>query len=82
MTQELSFEEAIQRLEQVVRELESGDLPLERGLELFQEGVALAAALHACCWIGPRRASSSCWSATAGSRPFPSSRNDVGGRRV
>ncbi len=41
MTQELSFEQAIQRLEQVVKELESGDLPLERGLELFQEGVAL-----------------------------------------
>ncbi|MEW8977580.1 MAG: exodeoxyribonuclease VII small subunit [Symbiobacterium sp.] len=41
MTENLSFEEAIRRLEQVVKELESGDLPLERGLELFQEGIAL-----------------------------------------
>lgn len=38
----LSFELALQRLEQVVRELENGDLSLETSLALFQEGVTLA----------------------------------------
>jgi len=38
----LSFEQALQRLEEVVRELEGGDLSLEQALALFQEGVALA----------------------------------------
>lgn len=37
-----SFEQSLQRLEQVVRELESGDLPLEQALALFQEGVMLS----------------------------------------
>lgn len=41
MMERLSFEEAVQRLEQVVRELETGDLPLEKALALFQEGVGL-----------------------------------------
>jgi len=40
--EKLSFEQALQRLEQVVRELESGDLSLDAALALFQEGVALA----------------------------------------
>jgi len=38
----LSFEEAIQRLEEVVRQLENGDLNLEMALALFQEGVMLS----------------------------------------
>jgi exodeoxyribonuclease VII small subunit len=38
----LSFEQALQRLEQVVRELESGDLSLESALTLFSEGVTLS----------------------------------------
>lgn len=37
----LSFEQALKRLEQVVRELETGDLPLDQALALFQEGVLL-----------------------------------------
>lgn len=37
----LSFEQALQRLEQVVRELESGELSLDAALGLFQEGVDL-----------------------------------------
>lgn len=40
--QKLTFEQALQRLEQVVRELENGDLALDRSLALFQEGVSLA----------------------------------------
>lgn len=37
-----SFESSLASLEQVVAQLESGDLPLERALELFEEGVGLA----------------------------------------
>jgi exodeoxyribonuclease VII small subunit len=37
-----SFEEATRRLSQIVAELESGDLPLDRSLALFEEGVRLA----------------------------------------
>lgn len=39
---EMTFEEAITRLESVVRELENGRLPLERALELFAEGIGLS----------------------------------------
>ncbi|HEX8071209.1 MAG TPA: exodeoxyribonuclease VII small subunit [Pyrinomonadaceae bacterium] len=37
-----SFEAALAALEQIVRELERGDLPLERSLELFEQGVRLS----------------------------------------
>jgi len=37
-----SFEAALDDLEKVVKELEAGDLPLERSLELFERGVNLA----------------------------------------
>jgi exodeoxyribonuclease VII small subunit len=40
--QEQSFESSLASLERIVGRLESGDLPLERALELFEEGVALA----------------------------------------
>lgn len=38
----LTFEEALARLEEVVRALEAGDRSLEESLALFQEGIALA----------------------------------------
>ena len=38
---ELKFEEAIADLEQVVEQLESGDLSLEDSLEAFEKGVGL-----------------------------------------
>lgn len=38
----LSFAKAMERLEEVVRRLESGDVSLEQSLALFQEGVALS----------------------------------------
>ena len=37
-----SFEASLEALEQIVRELESGDLPLERSLELFEDGIRLS----------------------------------------
>ena len=36
-----TFEANMQRLEQIVRALERGDVPLEESLKLFQEGTAL-----------------------------------------
>ena len=41
--QELSFEQSMQRLEQIVRQLEKGDAPLEDAMKLFTEGTSLAA---------------------------------------
>ena len=37
------FEDCIQRLENIVRELEQGEVPLERSLTLFEEGMQLSA---------------------------------------
>jgi len=39
----LSFEESMQRLEEIVRFLERGDVPLEESLALFEEGAGLIA---------------------------------------
>lgn len=36
-----TFEENMSRLEQIVRAMERGDVPLEESLKLFQEGTAL-----------------------------------------
>ncbi|MBM7855496.1 exodeoxyribonuclease VII small subunit [Desulfohalotomaculum tongense] len=39
---EMNFEDALFRLEEVVKKLEDGQLPLEQALELFAEGIELA----------------------------------------
>jgi len=39
-----SFESCLDQLEKVVKELETGDLQLERSLELFEKGMALSEA--------------------------------------
>ncbi len=39
---ELSFEQILGRLQDVVERLESGELPLERSLSVFEEGVRLS----------------------------------------
>lgn len=38
-----SFEASLEELERVVKDLEKGDLPLEKSLELFERGMALSA---------------------------------------
>ena len=43
MTTEMSFEDRIIELENVVAQLESGNLPLEQSLQLAQRGQELAA---------------------------------------
>ena len=39
--QSKTFEESMSRLEQIVRAMERGDVPLEESLKLFQEGTQL-----------------------------------------
>lgn len=39
---EPSFEKVVARLHEIVESLEKGDLPLERSLALFEEGVRLS----------------------------------------
>ena len=39
--QNKDFESSMQRLEQIVRSMERGDVPLEESLKLFQEGTEL-----------------------------------------
>jgi exodeoxyribonuclease VII small subunit len=40
----LSFEAGLQQLEAIVKEMEGGELPLERALELFERGMKLSEA--------------------------------------
>ena len=37
-----SFEASLEALEQIVQELEQGELPLEKSLELFEQGIRLS----------------------------------------
>lgn len=43
--QELTFEQALEKLERIVQSLEGGDVPLEKAIEWFQEGMRLS---HLC----------------------------------
>jgi exodeoxyribonuclease VII small subunit len=38
----LPFEEALKRLETIVHQLEQGDVPLEKSLALYEEGIRLS----------------------------------------
>ncbi|TQS74507.1 exodeoxyribonuclease VII small subunit [Ornithinibacillus gellani] len=41
-TDELSFEEAMKALEEIVSKLEEGDVPLEKAIAFYQEGMDLS----------------------------------------
>ena len=41
--QNMTFEECMLRLEQIIRAMERGEVPLEESLKLFQEGTELVA---------------------------------------
>lgn len=43
----LSFEGALKALEEIVRQLESGDAPLEQSIELYERGTRLKARCEA-----------------------------------
>jgi exodeoxyribonuclease VII small subunit len=40
--EEIKFEKALKRLEEIVEKLEEGDLDLDQSLKLFEEGVKLS----------------------------------------
>jgi len=39
---ELGFEASLEELEKIVQQMEAGELPLEKSLELFERGVGLS----------------------------------------
>ncbi|HSI66915.1 MAG TPA: exodeoxyribonuclease VII small subunit [Planococcus sp. (in: firmicutes)] len=43
---ELKFNEAMEQLEEIVRQLEQGDVPLEQALTLYQQGMELSKVCH------------------------------------
>lgn len=43
MNENLTFEQAIQRLEEIVNQLETGKCPLDESMKLFDEGTKLVA---------------------------------------
>lgn len=40
--EELSFEQAMEKLDEIVQKLEAGDVPLERAIDYYQEGMILS----------------------------------------
>lgn len=45
MEQQMTFEQAMQKLEEIVSQLEAGDAPLDKSMALFEEGTKLSAYL-------------------------------------
>jgi exodeoxyribonuclease VII small subunit len=50
-----NFEAALKRLEEIVKKLESGELPLDSALELFEEGIKLSRFCHSTLGQAERR---------------------------
>lgn len=46
MNNKLSYEQSIARLDDIVRSMERGDVPLEQALKLFEEGAGLIASCN------------------------------------
>ncbi|MFD1850583.1 exodeoxyribonuclease VII small subunit [Oceanobacillus bengalensis] len=40
--EEITFEEAMTKLEEIVEKLEEGDVPLEKAINYYQEGMSLS----------------------------------------
>lgn len=41
MSEKMSFEQSLARLDEIVKMLESGTAPLEQSMKLYEEGIAL-----------------------------------------
>lgn len=44
MPKKMTYEQSVQRLDEIVRSMEKGDAPLEESLKLFEEGATLITA--------------------------------------
>jgi len=55
MDTERTFEEALERLEEIVGLLEEGDAPLEQAMVLYEEGVKLTALCQQKLSVGKRQ---------------------------
>ncbi len=42
MTKKKTFEKSIEQLEKIVKELESGELPLDKAMKKFEDGIELS----------------------------------------
>ena len=42
MAKKMTFEVAMKQLEKIVQELESGDMPLEKAIKKFEDGIKLS----------------------------------------
>jgi len=45
-TNQLSFEEAMEKLEDIVQKMEENELPLEEAIAVFQQGMTLSQLCH------------------------------------
>lgn len=44
--QDITFEEAMENLEKIVEQLEEGDVPLEKAISIYKEGMDLSRLCH------------------------------------
>jgi exodeoxyribonuclease VII small subunit len=45
-SKKMTFEEAMEQLEEIVEKLEQGDVPLEESIDLYQQGMKLSKLCH------------------------------------
>jgi exodeoxyribonuclease VII small subunit len=66
-----NFEAALKRLEEIVRKLEGGELPLDTALELFEEGIQLSRFCNTTLEAAERRVEILLKSESGQPRPVP-----------
>jgi exodeoxyribonuclease VII small subunit len=73
-----SFENAMKRLGEIVEQLESGELPLDASLKLFEEGVGLSRQAGDLLELAERKVEALTRAAdgTLGSAPFDAGRDE------
>jgi exodeoxyribonuclease VII small subunit len=72
-----SFEKQLSRLEEIVRGLEGGELPLEDSLRVFEEGVKLARGCHERLGEAERRVELLLQDGIGGTRTEPFAEDDI-----
>ena len=65
------FETALKRLEEIIRKLEGGELPLDAALQLFEEGIQLSRFCHTKLGQAERRVEILLKNSSGQTRPVP-----------